>query len=106
MQRRETFLGSPSTPGGVLPLVIEEPQAEVQPLHSRAPKEILLGQEQPDLPQASLAEHFERISHTQLPSYQAFDPPFPPFLLSLMSLPLTRSWRPLATWPVFLQQHK
>ena len=57
---RETFLGSPSKAGGVLPLVIEEPpQVEVQPLHTRAPKEILLGQEQPDLPQASLTEHFE-----------------------------------------------
>ena len=58
---RETFLGSPLKTEGVLPFLVEEPpEAEVQPLHSRAPKEILLGLEQPDLPQASLTEHFER----------------------------------------------
>ena len=61
---RETFLGSPTKSVDVLHAFKEEggttPEPEVQPLRSRAPREILQDQDQQDLPQASLLEHFER----------------------------------------------
>lgn len=41
-------------------MVAEPPKDRVKPLHSRAPKEILMDLQQADLPQASLIEHFER----------------------------------------------
>jgi len=59
---RETFLGSPTKSVDVLSVFQEAPprEAEVQPLRSRAPRDILLDHDQQDLPQASLLEHFER----------------------------------------------
>jgi hypothetical protein len=55
-------LGSPTKSVDVLTVFQEAPplEPEVQPLRSRAPKDILLDQDQQDLPQASLLEHFER----------------------------------------------
>lgn len=67
---RETFLGSPTKSVDVLSAFQEVAprEVEVQPLQSRAPRDVLMDQDQQDLPQASLLEHFERA------------PPLPLFL--------------------------